>query len=388
MSPTLRHASALTGSQIWEGDCRQVAAALPSDCASLAIFDGPYGLDKAQWDRLNVGDLAEWYRPHLEDADRVLAPSASLYFWNTSAGWAAVHPILLSMGWTFRSLITWDKGIAFMAGKCDVRGLRTWYDVTEVCGFYQREAWAPSGCAGSEIANAAGADPRNWIRPWLSAEWDAAGLIKRQADEALGTNGMAGHYFGSSQWSLPTWDAFQKLAAYASKHGTTRCRPYLVHPDFWPDVSAASNDRYLRATYDHLRAEYDHLRAEYEASRPAFDCPMGIGNVWTHQSIAGPKRLRAPGGETLHPCQKPLAFSERMILASSRPGDTVWAPFGGTIREAVAAEQVARTDPDQARRVITSELNQDGVDYLGPAIRQLQGLGSRPRNPRQRTLFA
>jgi site-specific DNA-methyltransferase (adenine-specific) len=315
---------------------------MPDDVFSLAIFDGPYAMQKADWDRLKVSELADWYRPHLEDADRLLADSASLYFWNTAEGWATVHPVILSMGWTFCSLITWVKGQTSRIG--DVYGyehLRMFADLTEVCGFYQREAWSiPSG-AGSEIAYAAGADDRNWIRPWLGSEWQAAGLRRKQADEALETNGMAGHYFGASQWSLPTWDAFQRLAEYAQTHGTHRDRPYLVHDSCWPGGG-------LRASYDHLRAEYDHLRAEYEASRPAFTCPHGVGNVWTHGPVAGNDRLRDDANGTLHPCQK---------------------------------------HRDEARRVITAELNQDGVDYIGPALRQMQGMGTRKVDPQQVGLF-
>lgn len=75
----------------------------------------------------------------------------------------------------------------------------------------------------------------------------------------------------------------------------------------------------------------------------------------------------------LHPCQKPLAFAERMIRASTRPGDVVWVPFGGTLREVVAAEHMARRDPAEARRVIACELNADGQDYIGPAVAQAEG---------------
>jgi hypothetical protein len=383
--PVLRHRSDLTGSEVWEGDARRVAAAMAPGSCSLAILDGAYGWGKSKvWDAVKMADLPEWYRPHLEDVDRVCGPSASLYLWNTAEGWAAVHPVILSMGWTFRALVVWDKTVAAItAYHARPQDWRKWKDQTEVCGFYQREEWAPSTCAGSEIAYAAGADDRNWVRLWLGAEWTAAGLRRSEADKAMGTNGMAGHYFGASQWSLPTWEAYQTLAAYAVEHGAERDRPYLVHPDIW-----AGEDRdALRATYDHLRATYDHLRAEYEASRPAFTCPMGIGNVWTHLPVAGPERLRGPDGETLHACQKPLEFSERMIRASTRPGESVWAPFGGTLREAVAAERIARADPAEARRVITAELNQDGVDYIGPALRQLQGLGTRRVDPRQASLF-
>jgi hypothetical protein len=82
----------------------------------------------------------------------------------------------------------------------------------------------------------------------------------------------------------------------------------------------------------------------------------------------------------LHPCQKPLLFAERMIRASSRPQDTVWVPFGGTLREMVAAERMARGKSSDARKVISCELNLDGKDYIGPAIAQAQGLPTQTTN--------
>ena len=385
MGPTQRYNDG--GIEVWHGDAREVAAMQEPGSFSLAILDGPYAMGKADWDRMKIPDLPAWYAPHLDDVDRLCGPSASLYVWNTAEGWAALHPGILARGWTFRSLIVWVKAETCRIG--DIHGydhLRHWVDTTEVCGFYQREAWAVSGGAGSTIANAAGADDRNWIRGWLCDEWDAAGLRRRQADEALGTNGMAGHYFGASQWSLPTWEAFTLLAQYASQHGATRERPYLVLPTIWEQGDRLRAD-HLRASYDHLRAEYDHLRAEYEASRPAFTCPVGVSNVWTHGQVSGVERLKGADGQSLHPCQKPLAFAERMIRASTRPGEAVWAPFGGTCREAIAGKRIARADPEQARRVVTAEIDLDGRDYLGAVCRVLRGEGVRPPDPRQTGLF-
>lgn len=366
--------------EVWQGDAREVAAGLAPGSCSLAILDGPYGMQKAAWDRMKIDDLPEWYRPHLEDVGRVCAPSASLYVWNTAEGWARLDPLIRSMGWNWRATIIWPKPNGTALKSAHEAGARTWPDVTEVCGFYQREEWAPSTCAGSEIAYAAGADERNWVRLWLREEWGESGLRRSDADKAIGTNGMAGHYFGASQWSLPTWEAYQTLAAYADEHGARRDRPYLVHPNFWPAGG-------LRATYDHLRAIYDHLRAEYEASRPAFTCPMGVGNVWTHKPVTGAARLRAPDGSTLHPCQKPVLFARRMVEASTRPGERVWVPFGGTLRECIAARDIARDDPENGRYVIAAELNQDGPDYIGAALRQYHGQGTRPPDPRQPSLF-
>jgi site-specific DNA-methyltransferase (adenine-specific) len=244
----------------------------------------------------------------------------------------------------------------------------------EVCGFYQREEWAPKSCAGQEIGYAAGRDDRNWIRLWLAEGWRAAGLKMKDADAALGTNGMAGHYFGASQWSLPTWEAYVRLAECAALRGPARDRPYLVHPSQWPVGGLRASYDHLRAEYDHLRAEYDHLRAEYEASRPAFACPMGVGNVWRHGQVSGPERLRAADGSTLHPCQKPVLFSRRIVLASSRPGDLVCEPFAGSARIAAAVESLP---PAEARRYVCVEPDEDGRDYLPAVLRDLAERGAR-----------
>lgn len=139
----------------------------------------------------------------------------------------------------------------------------------------------------------------------------------------------------------------------------------------------------------------------YVRGIPAFAVPVGAtgGSVWrmaareylderfrtggTVQRVAN----RPPEPEQLHSCQKPLAFADRIIRASSRPGERVWVPFGGTCREAVAAEWMARAEPDEARQVVTCEIDQDGRDYLGAVVRQIRGEDVRPRDPRQGSLF-
>jgi DNA modification methylase len=70
----------------------------------------------------------------------------------------------------------------------------------------------------------------------------------------------------------------------------------------------------------------------------------------------------------LHPCQKPLLFAERMVQASTRPGDRILVPFGGTCRIATYLERLRRMEPENARYHDTCELNQDGKDYLGAVL--------------------
>lgn len=250
---TPRWTSPLTGSTVYEADARDVAAAMPAGCVAVSILDGPYGMGKADWDRVpRGGSLLDLYRGHLEDVGRLSAPSASLYVWNTSGGWAELHSAILAAGWTFRTLIVWDK----LAGPALYNAGVQWGNTIEVCGHYTR---------------------------------GSVQVVKLK--ESLGC--------------------------------------------VWPMAATQYADERLKG-----------------------DTVFKSGNYST---------------DAMHPCQKPIAFSERMIRASSRPGDTVWAPFGGTLRELVAAERIARAEPGEARRVVTCEINRDGPDYIGAALAQIEG---------------
>ena len=256
---TPRWRSDLTGSEVYEADARLIAQTLPDGLVTCSILDGPYGMAKAEWDRVpRGGTLGDLYTGHLDDVGRLSAPSASLYLWNTSAGWAELHPLVLARGWVFRSLIVWDKMVP--PSLIGWRSASAWCESSEVCGFYQRGA------------------------PVFTMP------------EPLGT-----------VWQMST----KATSLEALRRDTTV--PHRMNA---------------------------HIQIQV----------------------------------ALHPCQKPLLFAERMIRASTRPGDTVWVPFGGTLREMVAAERMARGKLGEARRVISCELNADGVDYIGPAVAQAQGL--------------
>ena len=346
MGPTQRYNDG--GIEVWHGDAREVAAMQEAGAFSLAILDGAYGCGKSKvWDDVKIPDLPAWYAPHLDDVDRLCAPSASLYLWNTAEGWATLHPGILARGWTFRSLVTWNKGDQYPLGRAPCYdALRTWRDITEVCGFYQREAPSPFPDLLTRRREVAGLGRR-----------DLAGLFPSR------TGGLTGCVLNWEQgYNVPTRQQWVAMMERIQVEGR--------------NTMPARSD-----------AEYDHLRAEYEASRPAFTCPVGVSNVWTHGQVSGVERLKGADGQSLHPCQKPLAFAERMIRASTRPGEAVWAPFGGTCREAIAGKRIARADPEQARRVVTAEIDLDGRDYLGAVCRVLRGEGVRPPDPRQPGLF-
>lgn len=58
---------------------------------------------------------------------------------------------------------------------------------------------------------------------------------------------------------------------------------------------------------------------------------------WYFPLCSGGERLRDADGQKLHPTQKPLPLLERIVRATSRPGDVVLDPFAGVGTTAVAA---------------------------------------------------
>ena len=51
----------------------------------------------------------------------------------------------------------------------------------------------------------------NDIREYLRAALRDSGRTASDVDRLLGTNGMAGHYFGACQWMLPTEESYEKM---------------------------------------------------------------------------------------------------------------------------------------------------------------------------------
>ena len=75
---------------------------------------------------------------------------------------------------------------------------------------------------------------------------------------------------------------------------------------------------------------------------------MYITDVWddirelTSGYFAGDEAIRTETGDRFHKQQSPIALLLRIILSSTRPGDTVFDPFAGTGTTLVVAKQLKR----------------------------------------------
>lgn len=80
-----------------------------------------------------------------------------------------------------------------------------------------------------------------------------------------------------------------------------------------------------------------------------------MGSVWRVSVCAGGERLKTDDGQKLHSTQKPQELLERVVAISSKMGDVVLDPFGGTMTTGAAAKKLGRRyimierDPEYCR---------------------------------------
>lgn len=285
------------------------------------ISDGAYGVRGFHGDTTGPEGLVEWYRPHVEAWSDAAHPATTLWFWNTEVGWATVHPLLVEHGWEYVQTITWDKGLAHIAGNVNGLTIRTFPVVSEVCVLYKRKF---------AVDTPTGAMP---VKAWLRHEWLRAGLHLSRANAACGVRNAATRKYLTQDWMWywPPGEMVEKLAVYANDHGDSQG---------WPFYSLDGQAPVTAKEWNALRYHWTHQH--------------GVTNVWQRAPLHDSERLKgtlrrsAPrvykpsAGSSTHLNQKPLEFMERLVRAVTQPEDVVWEPFGGLGSASVAAVALGR----------------------------------------------
>jgi site-specific DNA-methyltransferase (adenine-specific) len=269
----------------------------------VIVSDGAYGVGGFPTDTPDPSQLRSWYEPHVAAWARHATPATTLWFWNTERGWAEVHPVLEDHGWAYRGANVWNKGIQHVSGNTNTQTIRTFPKVTEMCVQYTR---SKASILGLED------DPRD-VQQWMRDEWQRAGLPFQAANDACNVAAAATRkwFAADDKWYFPPPGEFERLREYANQHGDEAGKPYF-------DAEALPPDH-----------------------REMFDCPGGVTNVWECPPLHGAERVDLPDGVT-HPNQKPKTLMERIVSASTSPGDVVWEPFGGMCTVTVVAENMDR----------------------------------------------
>jgi len=156
------------------------------------------------------------------------------------------------------------------------------------------------------------------LRAYLDGERERAGFTVRQVAEAFQkktgsrtVTGMAGHWFTSVQWTLPTEENYNWLRG-------------LFAGD------------YLRREYETLRTQYESLRTQYETLRRPFSVTADVPytDVWDFATVQARKGK--------HVCEKPLPLMLHIVRSSTREGATVLDCFSGSASTGEACLRLGR----------------------------------------------
>ena len=300
---------------LYHGDCREVLPLLPK--VDAVITDPPYGKVKGDFDQKwtnrsgMLGDVDGW----LDAIVPAMKANATLWWfaWPSLAGRIEER---ISRRLNTLAHVVWTKPTA-TGLKCSKEALRAPMPVTE--RILMAEHYGADNMALGESGYMAKCDElRGFVfeplRAYLAGEWERAGLTKKDANEATGTQ-MASHWFTTSQWALPTEKYYRLLQARANSTG---------------------NVEYLRRDYEYLRRDYEELRRDYEELRRFFDCRSGdqFTDVWTFSAPSG--------GNHGHPTEKPVPLMSYITRLSVRPGGVCLDPFMGSGTTGVACMGLGR----------------------------------------------
>lgn len=122
----------------------------------------------------------------------------------------------------------------------------------------------------------------------------------------------------------------------------------------------------------------------YEAMKAAND-DLQMRSDWHFPICSGSERLKGEDGRKVHPTQKPEALLARVILSSTRPGDTILDPFFGTGTTGAVAKRLGRHFVGIEREDDYIEAARARIDAVEPldslSIRITAGKRAEPRIP-------
>jgi site-specific DNA-methyltransferase (adenine-specific) len=288
--------------RLWRGDCLEVLPTLAAASVDLVLTDPPYyKVKKDAWDRQwkTPEDYLAWLRRVLVEFRRVLKPNGSLYLFASPQMSARVE---CCVGDVFDVLnrITWRKSEGRHKAS-HKEGLRSFFPASEAIIFAEQRG--SDGFAKGESQYTTKCDGlRGFIfeplRKYLDDARELAGCSRHVCDAVLG-NQMSGHYFSNIQWTLPTSKNYAKLQELFGIEKLPR-------------------------QYEDLRRQYEDLRRQYEDLRRPFTVTADVPytDVWDFPTV--------PHYRGKHPCEKPAALIEHMVVASSRPGAIILDAFMGS----------------------------------------------------------
>jgi modification methylase len=122
---------------------------------------------------------------------------------------------------------------------------------------------------------------------------------------------------------------------------------WILNDVIWLKTNPMPNFRGRRFTNAHEtliwagRSQDSKPTFNYEAMK-SLNEELQMRSDWLLPVCTGAERLKGADGHKAHPTQKPEALLHRVLLATTRPGDTVLDPFFGTGTTGAVAKRLGR----------------------------------------------
>jgi modification methylase len=122
---------------------------------------------------------------------------------------------------------------------------------------------------------------------------------------------------------------------------------WILNDVVWRKLNPMPNFRGRRFTNAHetliwaSKSQESKYCFHYEAMK-IFNDDLQMRSDWTLPLCTGAERLKNEDGDKLHPTQKPESLLQRVMLATTNPGDVVLDPFFGTGTTGAVAKQLGR----------------------------------------------
>lgn len=306
---------------IYHGDSLEILAELDPVDAAAAITDPPYyRVVNADWDDQwgsNPNEFYSWIG-NVCDALNIHTIDRATIAMFCDADHACAVELEIRRRFAFLNHIVWRKPHPTKLGLTDKDMLRRFFVTTERI-ILAEKLRNPDGDLfrfRSNVNHAVTAEIYDDLIERMIKWRNQAELTNRNVDELLGTAGMAWHYFGKPQWTLPTQTAYDTIRNHTGG-----------------DTSPFPPFESIRQEFDSRRQEFDRRRREFDSDQHGHDLEL-LSDCWTFAGI--------PGNDRNHPTQKPEALIRHLTNTTTRPGDLILDPFLGSGTTARVAKDTGR----------------------------------------------
>jgi DNA modification methylase len=313
--------------EIYNEDCLVGMSRMNSDMVDLIILDIPYNVTNNDWDKFeSQKDYLNFLHNVLCECQRVLKETGSIYlFHNNFLQMCEIQRLIEnSTIFVFRQLITWNKKFdgSFYEWRKDAtlqkENLKNFSKYAEYILFYTFDGKSPSDQLHHNKENFH--DYKHYIQSLLNKKELAynSPIIVETLYKKMNYKSMQSARSISQRLFNPNYKAF----------GVINKKQYEI----------IKNIVGIDISYDDLFELYSKDLKIAKDENPTIR--YTFNNLGTHHSVWNYNNV--PNSKKIHPTEKPIDLLENILLYSSKEGDIVLDPFGGSGSTAEACIKTKR----------------------------------------------